>query len=422
MSRVVFIGLLIYLLVFAGLATLRGEFLAMAIPLFFYLAFGLIDRPGTMQLEIHREIVPKWVNSGETFQIHLNVTNRGQDLKEISLQDSVPMNLDILEGSPSLLCELPIQGSIGLSYTCRATRGLFLFPGVRLISSDRFGLFPRTESYSLKDRILVRPEVRRLKRVIIRPRITRIYAGNIPTRQSGSGVDFYGVRSYQSGDPLRYLNWKSAARHPGLLFTTEFEPERVAVIWLMLDARQRSNIQGPGGSLFEHLVSATAALSHAFLNEGNRVGMLIYGGFLDWTYSGYGKMQRERILQALARARTGESMIFDKLEHLPTQAFPPRSQIVLLSPLHHEDVPILIRWRSFGYDVICICPDPIAFEQDLFPQGEDQELGLRLARLERKLLFSQLRQAGIQLIPWIVSIPIEQVIGGALNRASFRRV
>jgi len=422
MSRVVFIGLLIYLLVFAGLATLRGEFLAMAIPLLFYMAFGLIDRPAIMQLEIHREIVPKRVISGAPFQIHLTVTNRGQALKEVILQDSVPTNLNVLEGSPSLLCELHTQETVEVSYTCRATRGLYLFPGVRLISSDRFGIFTRTESYSLKDRILVRPEVHRLKKVMIRPRITRIYAGNIPTRQSGSGVDFYGVRSYQSGDPLRYLNWKSAARHPGSLFTTEFEPERVAVIWLMLDARRRSDLQGVGGPLFEHLVSATAALSHAFLNEGNRVGLLIYGGFLDWTYSGYGKMQRERIMQALARARTGESLIFDKLEHLPTRIFPPRSQIVLLSPLHPEDVPILIRWRSFGYDVICICPDPIAFEQDLLPQGEDQELGLRLARLERKLLFSQLRQAGIRLTSWDVSIPIEQVIGGALNRASLRRV
>jgi len=422
MNRVVFIGFLIYLLVFAGLASMRGELLAMAIPLIIYLAFSLIDKPSTAQLVILRDIDPKRIISGMDFHIHLTITNQGHALNEVILTDLVPDSLEILDGSPGLLCELPSQATVEIEYTSRGTRGLYLFPGVSLKSSDHFGLFTRTEIYPLKNQILVRPEVRRLKRFMIRPRITRIHAGNIPNRQSGSGVEFYGVRSYQSGDPLRYINWRSSARHPGLLFTTEFEPERVADIWLLLDARQRSDLQNSRGSLFEQLVLASAAVSQSLLSEGNRVGLLIYGGFLDWTYSGYGKIQRERILQALARARTGESLIFDKLEHLPTRVFPPRSQIVLFSPLHPEDAPILIRWRSFGYDVFCICPDPIAFEQDLLPIGESSELGLRLAQLERKLLYSQLSQAGIQLVLWDVSMPIEQVMGISLNRFALRRV
>jgi uncharacterized protein (DUF58 family) len=229
-------------------------------------------------------------------------------------------------------------------------------------------------------------------------------------------VDFFGIREYQLGDPRRWINWRVSARHPHTLFTNEFEQERIADVGLILDARQRSEVRINGLSLFEHAVHATASLANAFLNDGNRVGLLVYGRFLDWTFPGYGKVQRERILQALARAEPGESLIFDNLDYLPTRFFPARSQIVLVSPLWEEDLPILIRLRARGYQLLVISQDPVTFEAKELGSDPAAKLAARIARLERMLLIRKAQQVGIQIVNWQVDKPFDHAVHASLGR------
>ena len=67
---------------------------------------------------------------------------------------------------------------------------------------------------------------------------------------------------------------------------------------------------------------AAGSLASAFLQQGNRVGLLVYSHYLQWTFPGYGKVQRERILRALAVATPGASQIFEGLQYLADAALP----------------------------------------------------------------------------------------------------
>jgi uncharacterized protein (DUF58 family) len=208
------------------------------------------------------------------------------------------------------------------------------------------------------------------------------------------------------------------------MFSNEFEQERIADVGLILDARRRSDIHSQNDSLFEYSVQAAASIADTFLKDGNRVGLLVYGGFLDWIFPGYGKIQRERILQALSRAKTGESLIFDTLDFLPTRFFPARSQIVILSPLNTDDFPILVRLRARGYQVMVISPDPVSFEANILRNQTQVGLAFRIARLERALLLRKLRTAGILVVDWPVTRPLEEAIQRSLGRrpAWFRAI
>ena len=255
-----------------------------------------------------------------------------------------------------------------------------------------------------------------MRQVAIRPLRTRAYAGSVPARQGGAGIAFYGVREYQPGDPLRWVNWRMSARHRHQVFTNEFEQERVADVGLILDARRRSDVRGSDGMLFEHAVAATASLALAFLNDGNRVGLLVYGGLLNWTFPGYGKLQRKRILEALARAETGGSMVFESFDYLPTRFFPAKSQLVLVSPLCDSDPPMLVHLRARGYQLLVISPDPVSFEARMLGARPDVELAARIALLERALLLRKLRRAGIQVVDWQVDQPLDRVVHASLDR------
>ncbi len=208
----------------------------------------------------------------------------------------------------------------------------------------------------------------------------------------------------------------SAPAIPAELYSNEFEQERVADVGIVLDARLRTNLMRERHSLFEYSVQAAASLADTFLAQGNRVGLLLYGHYLHWTFPGYGKIQRERILQALARAEPGDSLVFAGLEHIPVQFFPAKSQIVLVSPLGLGDYNMLLQLRARGYQVMVISPDPVAFEMAYLPKVPEVSLAGRIIHLERALLMQKLNHAGVQVLNWDVANPFDQVGPGVLGR------
>jgi uncharacterized protein (DUF58 family) len=403
-------------LLLAGLALLDGRLLALALPLLVYLLAALLYGPYEVRLRTSRAFSTDRAQEGDRVKVTLTVENKGQSLEEVLVSDRLPPGLELVEGRVAALASLPSGGQFEFAYTVRVNRGGFAFEEIEAEASDLLGLFRRRMALPAPGQFLVLPRATKLRSVAIRPLRTRSYAGPVPARQGGSGVDFFGVREYHVGDPRRWINWRVSARHPRALFTNEFEQERIADVGLILDARRRSEVRVRGRSLFEHAVGATASLAGAFLDSGNRVGLLIYGRSLDWTFPGYGKVQRERIVQALAHARTGDSQVFDRLDYLPTLLFPAQSQIVLVSPLCEEDLPMLIRLRARRYQVLVIRPDPVSFEaQGMAPEPAVQ-LAARIANLERTLLLRRLRQAGITVVDWQVDESLDQALYAALGR------
>ncbi len=422
MNRPLLLGLLTNALLLMGLLTLRGEFLALAVPFALYLFIGFWRAPDAPQIEAQRHFSAERVVPEQPVVVTLTLTNRGAPIREMTVTDSLPPGLIMLEGSHRHMAWLGRNESVTWKYTVKGPRGYYGFPSTRVESRDDFGLLQRSEAFASPGQLLVLPPLVRLKHIAIRPRRTRVYAGTIPARVGGPGVDFFGVREYQPGDAPRRINWKVSARHSGRdvalqpLYSNEFEQERVADVGIVLDGRDRTNRFGKGHSLFEHSVLAAAALADAFLAQGNRVGMLVYGQYLQWTFPAYGKLQRERILHALAAARPGGSEIFSNLEHIPTKLFPVNSQLVIVSPLVTDDLEVLVQLRARGYQVMVVSPDPVSFELGHLPSVPEVEQAARIVRLERELLLKNMRRAGIQVLDWNVSHPFDRVIHSSLGR------
>ncbi len=420
MRRLLFLSLLVYGLIIAGLVMVRGNAVALAIPLVVYLAAAFVFSPEKPRLVITRTLSVGIVHHGTPVTVTVTIHNQGAKLEEVLIEDTVPQGLTVTDGEPWTQTALPAGGKTEFSYAVEGKRGDYPFRYLRATVNEHLGLFRHQGWLEVSASLMVLPELLHLEHLDIRPLRTRGYAGPIPSRLAGSGTDFFGVREYQLGDPLRWINWRTSARHQHALFTNEFEMERIADVGLILDARQNNNVVVGNDSLFEHAISATAGLAEAFINDGNRVGLLVYGRGLEMTYPGYGKVQRERVMQALAHARTGDSLVFESMDYLPVRFFPAKSQIVLVSPLRKEDLSILTRLRARGYQVLVISPDPVAFEaQKYAPISEAEasvQLALRITRIERELMLRRLRRVGIQIINWQVDRPFANVMRTALVR------
>jgi uncharacterized protein (DUF58 family) len=416
MSRVGALALVVCGLLATGLALFDATVAALALPPLVYLVVGALLRPSRIDLAIEGRTTPSLAMPGELISVEIGVQNRGGRLEEVELEDTVPPGLSLTRGASRSLGSLGSGAVARLAYQMVAQTGLRFFPGARAVARDPFGLFESVRFLAAERSLLVRPTVRKLRRLYLRPSRVGALAGPYSARVGGSGTEFFGIRGYAPGDPWRWIDWKHSARFPGRLFTKVFEQERMAEIGLILDARAGANVEGGPPSAFPYSVQAAASLADLLLQQGNRVGLLVYGGHLDWTLALSGKVQRERILRALARASLGHSQVFEQLRNLPSRLFPPDTQLILLSPLLRGDVTDLIGLRARHFPLLVISPDQVGLEARFLDGGASTATALRLARVEQAAVSRRLAQAGIVRVLWDTLLPFEELIERELSR------
>ena len=122
------------------------------------------------------------------------------------------------------------------------------------------------------------------------------------------------------------------------------------------------------------------------------------------------------ILQALTQRPAGDSLCSTAWKTCPDPSLRHPLSDYLINPLLNEDLPVLIQLRVRGYQLIVVSPDPIAFSESAYPQSQTISLAVRLARMERSLLFANLQHAGVRVLNWDVSIPFEQAMHQVLAR------
>ena len=408
---------LIFILIIVGLVTLQSSMLILTIPLIAYLFAAIFQRPEAIKLTVTREILPEYAPQGTPITVKLTIVNQGAAVDELIVRDVLPSGVTKTDGTSSAVRAFDSQSKIELEYTVEAHRGEYTQYETLIYGRDFLSFFELPLLYRTTPHLIIHPHYPKLDRIKIRPPQTRGFAGPIAARQGGTGIDFWSVREYQSGDPTRQINWKLSARSERELYTNIFEQERVADVGLIVDARQRTNVMTASGSLFDHSVRAAASLAENFLDDGNRVSLLVYGSGISRVFPGYGRVQQDRILKALSKANPAVNYALESLAHLPTRLFPAKSQLVLVSPLLPEDAPEILRMRAHGYAVMIISPDPVAYEALL--DRDFTSPTYRMASAERALMLRQIRQSGAQVVDWLVDQPLETTVRQAL--AAFQR-
>jgi uncharacterized protein (DUF58 family) len=415
-----FLSYLIFGLVLLGLVTRNGKVLALVIPLGVYLAAGIHYAPEEVRLKATRSISQETFTPRKTVQVTIQIENEGLGVEELFVEDELFPSVQLVEGPVKARLVFPGKSQFEFSYSLKAKRGSYFYRSLVGTASDPFDLIEKRFELEAPGKFLVLPEAAKIRSIPIRPQQTRGFAGPIPARQGGSGINFWGVREYQMGDPMRWINWRVSARHFQDVFTNEFEQERIADVGLILDARLQNEVRVGRETLFEHAVLAAASLADSFLRDGNRVSLLIYGFGVGRVYPGFGKHQLNRILSALALAQPGQNFALESLNNLPTRMFPPRSQLVVISALAAGDIPVLIRLRSQGYEVLVISPDPVAFEARMYSNGPALSYAERMARIERNIYLQRLLKVGVRVVEWPVDQPLDLAIQKAVGMLPLR--
>lgn len=233
------------------------------------------------------------------------------------------------------------------------------------------------------------PEVRRVPRLAIQR--TTPLPGEVRSRRRATQGDFVAVREYHPGDPRRQINWWASARR-GQLASNEFHAERSGEMILCVDARPSGLPGGDDAQLLGVARAAALGLARYLLKEKTRVGLVIFGEFVQITRLGGGRVQRYAIEQALQDARLSEvAAPVERLSISLQRHFPVGTPVLLLTPMiDDETVASGFFLRRRGYPCMLLCPSPTTLEAERMDlKAADADLTLRLVRLLRRRRLSE---------------------------------
>jgi uncharacterized protein (DUF58 family) len=314
-----------------------------------------------------------------------------------------PVTLHLAAGEQREL-ELPVRCVRWGAYT----------PGqVHVRATDRLAAFAFEDVVDLRAPLKVYPRPEQLLG-ILKPLETQVYTGNQVARARGDGIEFSEIRPFVPGDRVRRINWHASARR-GELVVNELHPERNADVILLLDTFSEARTAERG--TLDLMVRAATALATEYLARKDRVGVVAFGGVVNWLLPATGVSQLYRIVDLLLDTEIALSYAWKGVKLLPSRTLPPKALVIALSALLDErSTGALLDLRARGFDLAVVEVSPVSFA----PPGSSaaDELAHRLWVHLRAATRWQCESAGVPVVEWQDGVPL----AGPLEEvAAYRR-
>jgi uncharacterized protein (DUF58 family) len=406
---------------YAGLAALgllaalvlgRPELAVLATPFALLLFAGLAtarEPEFVLELKLDRE---RAIEGDEvTIQIDLEART---PIERLELHVRLPETFEIVDGANPLTLHPDVRETRTIELKARCNRwGAYVVGEVFRRAHDHLDLFGYEGTIDRRIPLKVYPRAEQL-RTLVAPLETQVFTGNQVARTKGEGIEFADLRRFESTDSLRRINWRASARRSEL-WVNEAHPERNTDVIIFLDTFVEAREENE--STLDIAVRAAATLADRYLERKDRVGLVGFGGFLNWLLPSSGLVQLYRIVDSLLDTEIILSYAWKGADVIPPRTLPPKALVVALSPLLDDRaVTTLLDLRARGFDLAVIEVSPISFASSA--EGEREELAYRLWHMKREALRARYERVGVPIVEWRAGMPLEAALAevGAFRR------
>ena len=336
---------------------------------------------------------------GNPHRVRLRLANDSDRPLRLDCHDHHPAPCRV-EGMPANGLDLPPSDTLVLDYRIvPEQRGALAFAGIELRLHAPWRLWARRRFLPLAQTLRVYPDLAPVARYTLLAAEHQLSQMGIRRRRRrGEGQDFHQLREYQTGDPLRQIDWKASSRLRRLI-SREYQQERDQQIVFLLDCGHR--MRGRDGllSYFDHALNAILLTAHVALRQGDSVGFASFSGTERWLPPYKGALLMNRLLDTLydlqptRQAPDYEAAATRLLIHQRRRAL-----VVLVTNLRDEDpdelLPAIRLLQRRHLVLVASLREPVI--EDLRRQPvHDFESALRHAGAEDYL---QRRQQAIELL------------------------
>jgi uncharacterized protein (DUF58 family) len=203
-----------------------------------------------------------------------------------------------------------------------------------MIVSDPLGIFEFTITEDQTQSIEVVPEHIAVEHFSIPKSVESTIAGGHEGKNLGQSTNFFGVREYRAGDPIRRIHWKLSAKHQELV-VKEFENIVNTDLTICLDLDQRNHVGFKSSSTWEYCKDIAVSLIRERGLEVGRIQLLSHGLSIPF---GTGREHLETMVQKVSCLRPVQAL---RMPHLLEEAWlrsPYGSSVLYISPVYQNDV------------------------------------------------------------------------------------
>jgi uncharacterized protein (DUF58 family) len=372
---------------FFGLALRLPELVVVAAPLVALVTVALLlaRRPEfDVRVALDRDRVL------EDEEVELTVEVRASGPAEIYV--ALSRDLRVVEGENPFA----VAGDEERTLRVRPVRWGAFVPGlVHVRAYDPFRVLRYEQRIDRRVPLKVFPRQETL-RALARPHETQVFSGNQVAWTKGDGIEFADLRTFAPGDLVRRINWRASARRREL-WVNEYHPERNADVVIYVDAFAEAS-RGDASTL-DDTVRAAAALSAQYLREKDRVGLVSFGGTLNWLTPTTGLAQLYRIIDALLDSHIVLSYAWRNLNVIPRGTLPSHALVIALTPLLDERATgALLNLRARGFDLAVVEISPLRYVTP--GPSASERVAHRLWELRREAERARFERAGIPVAVW----------------------
>lgn len=434
-------------LVAVGLVTFTPVALAAGAVLVVFLIAGVVQAPTPPagRLVAEYNVGPKHPRPGDTVTVEVTVTNESErTFTDLRLVDTVPVDLEVVDGTPRRGATLRPGGSVTTQYDVLARRGEYTFGPVRARTRTLIGSMWVQQPLETRTPGTMRCAVR-ADDIPLEEEATH-YLGDLLSEVGGDGIEFHSTREYHRSDPPSRINWRELAKRQELS-TITYRERQAADITVVTDARPPSRVSaGPGDPSGATLATyATYQILSTLVERGHYVRVAVPGlqPTADDTGSfpcrriehGRGDEQKRRAFElfeeidrlsragssegsnsAAARSTGFDSGTAEAFARSLTGWTNPNTQFVFVSPLLDDSGrDFCQQLRRRGFPVVVISPDVTASQGPSASATGGEGGGTVTAaatipeqtvRLRRATRIEGLRQEGYTVIDWDPGQPL----------------
>lgn len=219
------------------------------------------------------------------------------------------------EAPNQMLPQIPAGHSVDLQLTMTPLRrGYLSIVGTRVTSPDPTGLVRSHHDSENIDSLLVLPKRYAIPDLQLSGHRNHHQGGIALSSSVGESNEFFGIREYQPGDPIRRIHWRSWARQNKPMVKT-YEDEYFVRHALILD----TYAQGIGTQIFEEAVSVAASVALDVSDQESLLDLMFVEGKAYQFTSGRGLSDIQSLLEILACVQPDYNTPIESLQAMVMQ-------------------------------------------------------------------------------------------------------
>ena len=373
---------LFVLLILVGLFSGKGLIIGMGVMGLLVAALSWVWNSLSLEdLEYLRKLDKTRVFAGEKITLQVEISNKKPiPVPRLEIEDEIPDSIGIQGGNITYSpnpnsTRIKQTTSVGWYETTRwdyqltaSKRGYFRLGPATIKGGDLFGLFANYKRDNSRNHILVYPEVFDLPDLGL-PRTNPL---GDATKGSKIVHDFYtpsGIRDYQSGDPMKSVDWNATAKNNALKVRT-YEPTSSHTFIIATAVESADPVwSGYSPTYLERTISTAASIASYCADNGLKYGLFSNGTPIvsDRAMTippSNNPDQLKIVLEILATIRPIPTKPIPVLLNETLQSFPANSTLVVAtSTMSAEFVRVIRRAKSFGHNVVVVnvsdenCPE-----------------------------------------------------------------